>query len=76
VRFFQYEATEQQLVDHVVMNLHPSILEKAAFLDRPRLLRELYRMIGLMEEKMSLSKERERVEEERRAENGDRIASR
>ena len=55
--FLQYEATEQQLVDHVLMNLHPSILEKAAFLDRPQSLRELYRMIGLMEEKISVSKE-------------------
>ena len=71
----QYEATEQQLVDRVLMNLHPSILDKAAFLDRPWSLRELYRIIGHMEEKMSVSKERERVEQERRAENEGRIAS-
>lgn len=33
--FLQYEDTEEQLVDRVVMNFHPSILGQVAFLDRP-----------------------------------------
>jgi len=44
------------------MNFHPSILARAAFLDKPRSLKELYRMVGLIEEKFSVAKERERVE--------------
>jgi hypothetical protein len=33
--FLRYDASEQQLVDRIVMNFHPSILPHAAFLDRP-----------------------------------------
>jgi len=32
----QYAASEQQLVDRIVMNLDPSVLSHAAFLERPR----------------------------------------
>jgi hypothetical protein len=57
--FLQYEATEQ-LVERVVMNFHPDILSQAAFLDKPRSRMELYRLVGLMEEKFSILKERVR----------------
>lgn len=62
--FFQYEATETQLVDRVVMNLHPQILSQAAFLERPRSRQDLYRLVGLIEEKFSVLKERERLGQE------------
>jgi hypothetical protein len=34
-KFLGYVADVQQLVDRIVMNLHPSVLIQAAFLDRP-----------------------------------------
>ena len=37
--FLEYNASEQQLVDMVVMNFHPSILAHAAFFDNPRFLK-------------------------------------
>jgi hypothetical protein len=40
--FLGYDASEQQLVDRIVMNFHPSILAHAAFLDRPRSCEELH----------------------------------
>jgi hypothetical protein len=55
--FLQYEASEQQLVDRVVMNFHPDILSQAAFLDRPRSHKQLHQVIGLIEEKFSVLKE-------------------
>jgi hypothetical protein len=33
--FLNYQSTEQELVDRVVMNLHPSILRNVALLGRP-----------------------------------------
>jgi hypothetical protein len=59
--FLQYEATEQQLVDRVVMNLHPQVLSQAAFLEKPRSRKELYRLIGLIEETFSVLKESGRL---------------
>jgi hypothetical protein len=59
--FLQYGATEQQLVDRVVMNFHPSILGLAAFLDRPCSRVDLLRVVGLIEDKFSVERERERV---------------
>jgi len=50
--FLQYEATKQQLVDRILMNFHPDVLAKAAFLDKPRCLKDLYRVVGLIEEKV------------------------
>ena len=35
-KFLGYETGEQQLVDRIVMNLHPTLLAHAAFLERPR----------------------------------------
>jgi len=68
--FLRYEATEQQLVDRILMNFHPDILAKAAFLDRPQCLKDLYRVVGLIEEKISVSTERERTEQEARRQSG------
>ena len=55
-------ATEQQLVDRVLMNLSPEVLAQSAFLERPRSRRDLYKIMGLIEEKISVTKERQRVE--------------
>jgi hypothetical protein len=57
----KYGATKQQLVDRVVMNLHPTVLIQAAFLDEPKTRRDLDRMVGLMEEKSAVARERERA---------------
>ena len=43
--FLEYKASEQQLVDRIVMKFHPSILAHAAFLDKPRSLKALYRVV-------------------------------
>ena len=57
--FLQYGASEEQLVDRVVMNFHPSILGQAAFLDRLRSRKDSYRVVGLIEEQFSVAKERQ-----------------
>ena len=49
-KFLNYQATEEQLVDRVVMNLYLIISVITAFLDRPRPLKDLYRVVGLIEE--------------------------
>jgi hypothetical protein len=38
--FLGYNASEQQLVDRIIMNSHPNILAHAAFLERPRSRKE------------------------------------
>jgi hypothetical protein len=58
--FLGYEASEQQLVDRTVMNIHPDMLIHAAFIDRPRTRKELNDVVRLIEERGSVSKERER----------------
>jgi hypothetical protein len=52
---------EQQLVDRILMNLHPSILAHTAFLDRPRSRKELYGAVAMIEEKVAALKERQRT---------------
>ena len=54
--FLGYEVGEQQLVDRILMNLHPSILAHTAFLDRPKSRNGLYD-----EEKVAALKERQRT---------------
>jgi hypothetical protein len=61
-RFLQYDASESELVDRVVMNFHPSILAHAAFVEKPCSLKERQRVVGLIEEKFAVAKERQRVE--------------
>jgi len=60
--FLRYQASEQELVDRILMNLHPSVLAHAAFLERPRSRRELLRVVGLVEERAAVARERQRVE--------------
>lgn len=59
--FLQYAATEQQLVDRILTNLDPDILAQAAFLDRPKTIKDLNRVVGLIEERISASRERLRA---------------
>ena len=60
--FLGYNASEQQLVDRIVMNFHPCTLVHAALLDRPRSRQELLRVACLIEEKSAIAKERQRGE--------------
>jgi hypothetical protein len=41
------------------MNLHPSVLAHAAFMDRPHSRQDLENIVGLIEEKVSLVRNRE-----------------
>ena len=59
-RILEYDAQEQQLVDRVVMNLHPDVLAHSAFLDRPHSRKDLYNVVGLIEQKIAVNKERQR----------------
>jgi hypothetical protein len=74
--FLQYEASERQLVDRVVMNFHPYILSQAAFLDRPRSHKQLCQVIGLIEEKFSVLKERQRSDHDARGESSGAVGPR
>jgi hypothetical protein len=60
--FLKYDADEQQLVDLIIMNLHPSVLAQEAFFERPRSRKDLYSVVGLIEEKFSVLKERQRTQ--------------
>ena len=59
-RFLENDAEEHSLVDRIVMNLHPDILAQSAFVDRPRSRKELYDVVGMVEEKMAVVRERQR----------------
>jgi hypothetical protein len=61
-KFLQYHATEDQLVARVVMNFHATVSPHATFLERPKSLKDLYRTVGLLEERASITQERSRVE--------------
>ena len=63
-------------MDRVLMNIHPGTLDKAAFLEGPRSLAELYCTIGLTEEKISVSKESERIELDMSVRRGSRVEPR
>jgi len=52
--FLEYEADEEKLVGRIVMNLHPTILTHATFMERPRARKELISVIGLIQEKFSV----------------------
>jgi hypothetical protein len=60
--FLQYEAVEDDLVGRIVMNLHPTVLAHAAFLERPRSRKYLINAVGLIEEKFSVLMERKRAQ--------------
>jgi hypothetical protein len=48
--FLGYQASEQELVDRVVTNLHPSVLAHAALLNRLRSRVELLELVGIIGE--------------------------
>ena len=56
--FLLYEASEPQLVERIIMNLHPDILRQAVFLDKPTTQKELRRVINLVEERIAIADER------------------
>ena len=60
-KFLCYGATEQQLVDQVVTNLHPWILGQATLLDRPHSLTELLQLVAVIEEQCAVAQERQQV---------------
>jgi hypothetical protein len=70
-KFLGYATDEQQLVDRIVMNLHPSILAQAAFLERPHSRAQLYSAVGLIEERFSVLRERQRTQSVPNASRGD-----
>jgi len=61
--FLGYEAGEEQIVSRILMNLHPSVLAHAAFLDRPRTRGQLFNAISMVEEKLFVLKERSRAQQ-------------
>jgi hypothetical protein len=52
--FLQYYATEEEVVERILMNLHPEILAQAALLPKPISYRELKDIVGLIEERMAV----------------------
>ena len=60
--FLQYNASEADIVERVLMNLQPDILAQAALLPRPVSLQELRYTVGLIEERMAVFAERQRSE--------------
>jgi hypothetical protein len=54
-KFLQYDASEEQLVDRVLMNLHPAVLAQSSILDRPRSCKELLQVVGLIEERAAVT---------------------
>jgi len=59
-RILEYESQEQSLVDRIVMNLHPNVLAHSAFVERPHTRKELYGIVGIIEEKIAVARERGR----------------
>jgi len=59
-RILEYEASEQSLVDRILMNLHPTVIAQSALIDRPHSRKELYEVVGIIEEKFAVDRERRR----------------
>jgi len=79
-RILEHESQEQSLVDRIVMNLHPKVLAHSAFMERPHTRKELYGIVGIIEEKMAVAKERQRypssLTEQRQEESRERVGAR
>ena len=60
--FLQYNASEADIVERILMNLHTDILGQAALLPRPVSFQELRYTVGLIEERMAVLVERQRSE--------------
>jgi hypothetical protein len=56
--FLNYFGTESEMVDRILMNLHPDILAQSAFLQRPSSFHELRILAGHIEEKLAVQVER------------------
>ena len=61
-KILEYEAGEEQLVDRILLNLHPAVLAHAAFLEKPRSRRQLASAVGMTEEKLSVLRERQKAQ--------------
>jgi hypothetical protein len=55
-RILEYEASEQSVVDRIIMNLHPTVLAQSALVDRPHSRKELYEVVGIIEEKFAVNR--------------------
>jgi hypothetical protein len=51
--FLRYHATEEEVVERILMNLHPEILAQAALLLKPSPYREFRDIVGLIDERMA-----------------------
>jgi transcriptional regulatory protein LevR len=61
VKFLRYAVSEQEFVDRVAMNIHPSVLHHVAFLNRPSSLNKLYQVVATVEENLAVALERQRL---------------
>jgi hypothetical protein len=59
--FLHYTASEAEVVERILMNLHPEILAQSALLPRPTSYRTLRNLVGLIEERMAVLAERKRL---------------
>jgi hypothetical protein len=55
--FLNNFATEGELVDRILMNLHLNVLAQSAFLPRPSSVQELRKLAGHIEEKLAVQAE-------------------
>ena len=62
--FLSYGATEQQLLERIIMNLHPEILKETAFLNLPNTRDELFRVVNQIEQRFCAADERRNMERE------------
>jgi hypothetical protein len=58
--FLYYAASEAEVVERIMMNLHPEVLDQCALLPRPTSYRDLRNLVGLIEERMAVLGERKR----------------
>ena len=61
-KILEYEASEQSVVDRIVMNFHPTVLAQSALVDRKHSRKELYEVVGIIEEKFAVKRERRRIQ--------------
>jgi hypothetical protein len=60
-----YLGKESELLDRILINLHPDILAQSAFLQRPSSFHELRKLAGHIEEKLAVQVERQRANVDR-----------
>jgi hypothetical protein len=63
--FLNYLGTESELVDRILMNLHPDILAQSAFLQRTSSFQKLRKLAGHIEVKLAVQVERQRADVDR-----------